>query len=62
MIIGAKKVRPDSSDTSGLVPRTIPVLKRGFNHTFIFYPSHAAQSGSVAAAAISPLSTDSVLM
>jgi len=63
MIIGAKKARPDSSDTSGLFPRTIPVLRRGLQTSpFYFYPSHATQSGSVADAAISPLSTLSVLI
>ena len=57
-------MRPECSDTSGLVPKTSLGPKSGLQTTplLIIYPSHAAQSGSVAAAAISPLRTDSVLI
>jgi len=54
-----KKVRPGSSEPLASNPRTISVLRSGLNHNF-YYPSHATQSGSVAAAAMSPLRTDSV--
>ena len=53
----------DSSELSLPNPLTITVLRRGLQTTpFYFYPSHATQSGSVADAAISPLSTLSVLI